>query len=348
MKETKIKNVESTSIGKVSRKNDDDIYIGENFAAVIDGVSNKSSIEINGKEIRIAGIITEALKKIDRPSAPTYAKELTFEEFVKYINMYIRKYCERYNISLTDKLLEATGVIYSKFYNQIWLVGDCRATYDDCVVEHELKIDEVYANIRVEIVKALLRDGYTEEELFEEDFSKSIIVKPETIPQYIKDDEKARKLQEYIADTMYQALLKSGFSKDEIEEQGLAQKYNNPKKLQDYLKNNPNAGEYGYAVFNGINTEVKNCIVQDLPSNVKTIKLSSDGFPISSLMQNKDLGYAIRRNRILAKKDPLSIKENKSVKKAVRQSDKSKFLAMDDASAVCIEIKHIEERDDER
>ena len=32
----------------------------------------------------------------------------------------------------------------------------------------------------------------------------------------IKDDEKARKLQEYIADTMYQALLKSGFSKDEI------------------------------------------------------------------------------------------------------------------------------------
>ena len=65
-------------------------------------------------------------------------------------------------------------------------------------------------------------------------------------------------------------------------------------------------------------------------------------------MQNKDLGYAIRRNRILAEKDPLSIKENKAVKKAVRQSDKSKFLAMDDASAVCIEIKHIEERDDER
>lgn len=348
MGERKIKSIESTSIGKTSRKNDDGIYTGENFVAVIDGVSHKSTIKIDGKEIKIANIITEAIKKIDSPSAPVYAKELTFEEFVIFINMYIKKYLDNMNFPLQERMLEATGAIYSKYYNQIWLVGDCRAIYDKCALEHELKIDKVYEDIRAKVIETLLEAGYTQEQLLENDISKPIIANSEDIPQYIKNEQVAKELQEYITDTMKQTLLHSGFTEQDITEQHLLEKYNNPRKLQEYLKNNPNAGEYGYSVFNGIKTEPKNCRVQDLPKDVKKIKLFSDGFPTNILNNDKDLGYAIRQNRKLAQKDPLGINENKTVRNAVRQSEREKFLAIDDYSAVCFKIEYLKERDDER
>lgn len=348
MEERKIKNVESTSIGKTTGHNDDGIYIGENFAAVFDGVSTKSTVEANGKKVKIANIIVEALGKIDRPSAPVYAKTLTFEEFVEYINMYIRKYCENTNISLQKTPLESTGAIYSKYHNQIWIVGDCRAIYDGKIITNELEIDEVYANLRVKIINELLDSGYTEEQLLEEDISKKIIANPQEISQYISDEKLAARISNYISSTMHRALLECGFTEEDIKEKRLLEKYDNPRKLQQYLKNNPNVGKYGYAVFNGINTATENCICQNLPERVRNIKLFSDGFPVKALRNNADLGYAIRKIRRLANTDPLSIKENKAVKAAIRQSHRDNKLAIDDASAVNIAIEYVEERDDER
>lgn len=114
-----------------------------------------------------------------------------------------------------------------------------------------------------------------------------------------------------------------------------------------YIKNNPNAGKYGYSILNGIYTEPKNCKIVQLPPNVEKIRLSSDGFPIKALVNNKDLGYAIRKNRRLTSNDPLGIGGNEAVGNAMRQSKRNKILANDDASAVDIKIKYIEERDDE-
>lgn len=346
--ERKIINIESTSVGKTTGHNDDDIYIGENFAAVFDGVSNKSSIEINGKTIKIANIIVEALRKIDRKTAPEYAKTLTFDEFVRYINMYIRKYCEYIGIDISDYQLESTGAIYSKYHNQIWIVGDCRAVYDGKVVCNDLKIDDVYANLRAGIIRELLQAGYTKEELAKNDIAKEIIRKPQTIMQYITDTKVADRINKLRADIMTKALIDCGFSETDIEEKELLSIYYSPTELQQYLKNNVNVGTYGYSIFNGINTPVENCVVQDLPIDVKTIRLSSDGFPAEILKTSKDLGQAIRQIRKLADNDPLSINESKGVKGAIRQSKRDNILAVDDASAICIAIEYIRERDDER
>lgn len=346
MYKRKIKNIESTSIGKVIEKNEDDIYVGENFAAVIDGVSFKSAINVDGKSIKIANIITEAIRKIDRQTAPEYAKTLEFDEFVKYINMYIRKYCEHINHPIEQKPLEATGAIYSKCHNQIWIVGDCRAIYDGKVIENELKIDEVYMNIRAEIIKALLSSGITEKELFSKDIAEEIITNHEKINNYIQDEKEKNKVLSYIEMVMTQTLEKCGFTKEEIQEKNLLEEYYNPRKLQQYLKNNPNVGDFGYSVFNGINTEIKNCMKIDLPRDVKSIKLSSDGIPINVSKNSLDVGQIIRKIRDLAKNDPLSINENKAVRNATLQRDNN--YALDDASEVNIEIEYINERDEER
>ena len=349
MQNRRIKNVESTSIGKCPGKNDDDIYIGENYAVVIDGVSNKSTIERDGKNIGVANIITEAIRKLDGKHAPNYAKELEFEKFTDWVNLYIKKYCEHIGYDLSKDPLEATGAIYSRVHNQIWLVGDCRAIYDGKVIQNELKIDEIYAELRARIINILLENGYTERDLFKRDISKEFIKEPEKIPEVIQDKSVMQKIEETIQTTMHETLLKCGFSEEEIEEGNLLQKYNTPKKLQEYFKNNPNANEYGYSVFNGIKTESKNCIVQDLPEDVRHIRLFSDGFPVEILNNDKDLGYAIRANRRLAEIDPLCINENRGVKGTSKQTQREdNILAFDDASAVDIMIERIEERDDER
>lgn len=344
----KIINRESYSAGKHEDHNDDDIYVGKDFAAVIDGVSHKSSILVNGKEIKMAQIITEAIRKMDRPSAPVYAKTLSFEECVKFINLYIQEYLQKHGVGEAAGKLEATGAIYSRFHNQIWLVGDCKAIYDGNVAQNPLKIDEVVVEIRTKLVKALLREGYTEEQLMENDISINIIKNPNLLYKYIKNPKEIKQLEEHRTKIIEKALLECGFTEREIIEQNLVKKYYNPRKLQLFLKNNPNMKEYGFAVFNGKYTETKNCKVVNLPQNVRTIKLFSDGFPISALNNDKDIGYAVRKIRRNATKDPLSIGINRAVHTATRYSKKEHRKAIDDASAVVIEIVREEREADER
>lgn len=342
----KIIKMESTSIGKTRKKNDDGLYVGENFVAVIDGVSSKSSIEIEGRKVNIADIIVEAIKKIDRWNAPTYAKTMNIEEFTRAINMYIKKFCGLHNVSLTENKLEATAAIYSKYYNQIWLVGDCRAVYDGKTIDNELKADDLYAEIRYEIIKSLLKHGYTEKDIFKDDISKEIIKYPMKYIEYVKDEKEAERINSFVKETMNKALLDTGFTQEEIDSNNLLEKYIHPQILQEYAKNNPHAGEYGYSVFNGIYTPIENCKVEQLPENVKRIRLSTDGFPMIILKNAKDMGKAIRANRGLSEVDPTSIKVNYGIHNSVERGDGN--LAFDDETAVDIRIDNVIERDDER
>lgn len=328
--------------------NDDDIYIGKDFAAVIDGVSHKSSILVDGKEIKIAQIVTEAIRKMDRPGAPVYAKTLEFEEFVRFVNLYIREYLERYGASNGIGKLEAAGAIYSRYHNQIWLIGDCKAIYDGTVVHNPLKTDEVFTDIRVELLRALIEEGYNEEDLILNDISRDIIKKPELLSKYIKSPRVKEELEAYRKERIKKALIECGFTEEQIEREGLITKYYNPRTLQKFLKNKPNMNGYGYAVLNGEYTEIKNCKIVNLPANVRHIKLFSDGFSVDSLNNDKDIGYAVRKIRKAASEDPLSIGINKGVHASRIHSNKENRRAVDDASAIVIEITQEERDDDER
>ena len=347
----RIVNIESFSAGKEQGRNDDSIYIGKDFAAVIDGVSDKSSVLIKGRKVKIAEIITEAISKLDRLEAPEYAKTLSFDKWVDLINLYIKVYLQRNGVGEEVGNLEATGVIYSKYNNQIWLVGDCRAIYDGEVVQNPLKTDEVVVDIRKKIIEGLLKSGYTQEQLMKEDVSKSIIIKPELLSKHIKNPIIIEGIEKYRTERIKKALLEGGFSEEEIEEQNLIQKYYNPRDLQKLAKNNPNIGSLGYSVFNGENTEIKNCKIVTLPNDVRTIKLFSDGFPIDALNNDKDIGYAVRTIRKRAENDLLSINTNPATHVSVRYSknpNRIEEFAIDDASAVIIEIVRDEKETGER
>jgi len=342
--ERRIKLIESFSDGKQSGKNQDAIYVGENFVAVIDGVSHKNSILINGKPVRIADIIMEAIQKLDSDNAPCYAKAITFEEAITFINLYIKKYLGKHGMETEVGKVEATGVIYSKFHNQIWLVGDCRAIYDGIAVENPLKIDAVYIAVRRKIIEVLLREGYTKQDLIKHDISKDIIKDIGLLATYIRSQSSIDEIIKYWREILKQALLECGFSAREIEKHRLIEKYYNIRELQQLLRNNPNTNAYGYAVFNGEYTEPHNCKVVTLPPNVKTIKLFSDGFQVKDL-QRGNIDSAVRKRWENAAKDRNSINQNPATHNSVgyrKEGVPSKY-AIDDASAIVFEIEKVKE-----
>ncbi len=341
-----IKNIESTSIGKTKGKNDDGIYIGKNYALVTDGVSSKSGVVVDGKKVRIADLIIDAVKKIDNENAPMYAKALNADEFIKLVNMYIKKYCDKNKISLEANKMEATAGIYSKELNQVWLIGDCRVVYDGIAVDNDLEADNLYTRIRLEVLKSLFKEGYTKEDIFKEDLSAIIISNPKKCSEYIKDKVEVLRIRNYIDYQMYKALIDTGFTDEEIITDNLLDKFYKPQILQDYAKNNPNAKKYGYSVFNGINTPVENCKIIDLPENVKSIRLSSDGFPLDILKDSRDIPDAIRKNRKLSEIDPISIREYVGIHNSIRQNEK--YLANDDSSAIEIKIVDVKEEEKSR
>ena len=338
----KIVHKESISAGKYQGKNDDDIFVGENYAAVIDGVSHKCSIMTDDGEIKIAKIITRAIQIIDGDRTGDFAKELNFDEFVRYINWYIKAYLEERGLGSSVGKVEATGIVFSKYQNQIWLVGDCRAIVDGKTYKNPLKIDDVYIDIRVQLVKALLHEGYNENDLEKNDISRKIIANPQLLEHFIKNKKTQEQIEEYRKKRIEKALLECGFMAEEIEKQDLIKKYYNPRDLQAVLKNNPNMGEYGYAIFNGMYTEQKNCRVIQLPEDAHIIKLFSDGFSTDALNNDKDIGFAIRKILNRAKNDPLSIGNNRATHPSKKHSKNRKERAIDDASAVIIELREIE------
>lgn len=350
--ERKIKVVEYFCGGKVQREkddnkkddeaNDDNIYIGENYVAVIDGVSHKSSVTVNGKQIKIADIIVEAIQKAD---TTPYAKTLEFDEMVKWINLYIKTYLERNGLSSEVGKMEATAAIYSKQNNQIWLVGDCRAIYDGKIISNPLKVDELYINLRTAIIKALLSEKLCSiEDLLKKDIAKEIIQDPE-FPSLLENvffnkPKRMQELKSYWDEEIKKALLDC-----DIQVSKIPQEFYNPRNLQKIAKNNKSMGTYGYAVLDGKYTELSNCVVESLPDSAKKIILSTDGFPIDALKNG--IGSALKARNEGGKKDRLSINGNKATHSSKIYSENyfPPSYATDDASAVEFIIeKQIEPR----
>lgn len=152
---------------------EDAIVVSENFIAVIDGVTSQEN-SIKGKAL--GKIISNILKNI----IPTIPGKYSCEEAINYLNEKILeeyKKEEIYDLIKDDprKQPAASVVIYSKFYNQIWMIGDCKALYGNNTIDNELEVDIMYAKLRKILIEYLLETGYTEDELLEDDITRKFI-----------------------------------------------------------------------------------------------------------------------------------------------------------------------------
>lgn len=137
---------------------EDSIFVSDHFAAVIDGVTSKSTLKYaNDTPGRACSqLLKKALEDLAVESTAKQAVEfLTSAVFSKYKERGI----EEHVLNFPVERASACIAVYSKFRNELWMVGDCRCMADKTVYSNPKHIDTLLSDIRSLYIQSELKMG---------------------------------------------------------------------------------------------------------------------------------------------------------------------------------------------
>jgi glycerophosphoryl diester phosphodiesterase len=155
-----MKTEEINVISKTGRPDacEDLVYIGQYYAAVIDGTTSKTNRTWNGRTGgQIAGTLVKgALGKLH--------PEATFKEAAEALTSAIHELYISFDCLETVRhepmeRATATAAIYSGFRREIWLIGDCQALVDGQLIRPQHYVDEVSSAARAMYLSSELMRG---------------------------------------------------------------------------------------------------------------------------------------------------------------------------------------------
>jgi glycerophosphoryl diester phosphodiesterase len=143
---------------------EDMIFIDQNFAAVIDGVTSKrNSSELDSSTGRKAAeLILETLATLPADLDGTHA--------LRDLNQAVRTYYEEQGILQEAELYKeyrcgASVVIYSNYQREVWRVGDCGIRIGSREFQSKKTLDRLLSELRSCFLETEIRRGKTIEEL---------------------------------------------------------------------------------------------------------------------------------------------------------------------------------------
>ncbi len=148
----KIKVLESFSEGKSDESTCEDNYvISVHFIAVIDGVTGKSDFLYNGKTT--GKLASELICKV----LNNLPKESSLMQLITEVNDEMNQFYEKFSFpyDIKEKGLQAAGVIYSAYYHEIWLIGDCQACVDGTQYFNPKKSDLILSDMRALVIESM-------------------------------------------------------------------------------------------------------------------------------------------------------------------------------------------------
>ena len=132
---------------------EDMLFVNDNFIAVADGVTAKTDTEFQGK----TGGRAAAEKVCEAVSE--FPEDINVFDAVKVMTEKVA------SLYTADKPLGTALVgviIFSKFRNEIWSVGDCQCFINDDFFSHEKEIDRIVSDMRALVLEMGRRNGMTE------------------------------------------------------------------------------------------------------------------------------------------------------------------------------------------
>lgn len=155
---------------------EDGMVITDNFIAVIDGSTSKSSKRYSfwySNGAYCMRIISRYLKH-----AP---KNLTFEQFAKGVTLAVRKHYKNSDMehlaTHPEDRLTASVIVYSRLQRQIWMIGDCQCLINEEYYDNPKPMETVIADNRSKVAQRLLSEGVTTiDNLQTEDVSRREII----------------------------------------------------------------------------------------------------------------------------------------------------------------------------
>lgn len=173
-----IEYLETSCIGKKSADLcEDAFFAGEHFAAVIDGSTSKASRTYHEKMSngRLASL-----------TARDVIGKLPFDADLKMtcslLEKAISELYEKYDADACDlrehpeNRITASAVIYSHFRKEIWMIGDCLCLVDGKLYTNEKPHEAALAEKRSKEIHRLLEEGYSIEQLMEDDLGRKVIL----------------------------------------------------------------------------------------------------------------------------------------------------------------------------
>ncbi len=143
---------------------EDNIFVSEHFAAVIDGVTSKSSRRYNretpGKAC--SQLLKKALDDLPYESTANQAVEFLTS---KVYSMYEELGLEDHLINFQAERASASIVVYSRLKNEIWMVGDCQCLMDQTYYSNVKPVDTLLSDIRSLFIHTELSLGKSIEDI---------------------------------------------------------------------------------------------------------------------------------------------------------------------------------------
>ena len=148
---------------------EDLVFVSNQYIAVIDGATSKSSARLEGKTGgRIAAeCIAHCL------AHPSWGAGADARTVVDAIQASLKAFSQ--NMSHDSVHLCASAVIFSVEKRQVWAVGDCQFMLNGVLYTFGKKVDTILSETRSLAIQMLLASGIKEEELLKEDKAREII-----------------------------------------------------------------------------------------------------------------------------------------------------------------------------
>lgn len=172
-----MKVIQTHIIGKHTDQNlcEDHIEITDDFVLLIDGATSKSLLTFDGKKggKKAGELLSRALSQVS-PAA-------TAMEFVEELTQAIQHYYQSLQLAEhmlkhpTDRITAAIAV-YSRYKNEVWLVGDTQCLLDQQVYTNEKRVDQTIADARALYLEMALLQGEKISDLQENDQGRQYVL----------------------------------------------------------------------------------------------------------------------------------------------------------------------------
>lgn len=167
-----MKIVEEYLLGKYkdSMGCEDGYYINDKFVVVVDGATSQKEHLWDGKASGeyAKDLILEAMK--------TMPADTDCDSCFGILHGVLKSQFEMHKAVPIWEELRASLLVYSDCFQEIWCLGDCNFMVNGRLYENGKKVDTIIAEVRSMLIRSMLAEGKSEEELLRKDVSRDLIM----------------------------------------------------------------------------------------------------------------------------------------------------------------------------
>lgn len=154
---------------------EDGYVVTDNFVAIIDGATNKSSIHYRGESP--GRIATKLCLEVVKSLSPNTTAHEAFTAMDRAIHeFYNEEGVLEFVQNNPASRCTASSILYSVKRRELWFLGDCMAMVDGKVLQFHKDLDQVLSNLRSLLIHVEISRGMKESDLLANDTARKRII----------------------------------------------------------------------------------------------------------------------------------------------------------------------------